>query len=721
MSDCNEIEQESSTRETSASRSESDSNDKYLLQENFEMGDIRRYLLQSLEISYRTQGHHMTGSELFAIFLYRSYATVSQINFTYDSLHIQALIQAARKGFVPAQALVFRVLNSYSISWIDALSSVEVDIWLFRGVSTGSGLSYDDLKSINLSIAEEARQVFRENGGLIHLDLMPTTSILHQAAMLGDTGAITQQLRIPATFVNALDRGKTALYVACVAGHWRTVKILCEAGADASIASAPLGLTCLHQLSNFSTSHINEVADLLVLRGANPDAIQFEDMYRDHFPFVWLCGTPLHHAVQASNRTAVAALLRIGADLFLRNTSDPYLYDINVRYMDSEDDMVEGGYHRMKNEVLGFNSMDLAAANHDWGILEEMLNQGITGPDVFRTDEEGYSPFHRLEYNWIGRTFSGMRFWYPAFTGSQETRFDNAKRTIQVLQRMGGDIDSLTRPPPNNVRRQASDGPGSLTPLMLAVIQCDIIALRVILNCGANAKIRNSLGNNALSFLREERDPLHRALDTILIVQVLLEHGAEPHHTGCPLFGYISPIQSAVSAGSLESIDLLLDARADPTEKFAGRNTFAMVTNSLSVRVFAERANLEGWESKENLFIAMINRHVFKKPQNLPLDVVSNVDEQGSHLLHYAARAGLAELVSLLITTGSDANVLVPTPAEPVQGYNPIPEYEKCWGTPLDMAHSERQKNQAAMIRRQGGTSPEGNLPPKTAKSGILH
>jgi len=201
-------------------------------------------------------------------------------------------------------------------------------------------------------------------------------------------------LKIAASSVNALEHETTALYMACVAGHWRTAKLLCEAGADASIASEGMGLTCLHWLSNFPTEHIDEIAGLLANRGAQPNAIQFEDGYRDHFPFVWRCGTPLHYTVQASNREAAAALLRIGADPLLRNTFDPYLYDINVRYMDSEDDMGEGEYCRVKHDVAGFHSIDLAAANHDWRILEEMLNQGISGPSVFGTDEEGYSPFH---------------------------------------------------------------------------------------------------------------------------------------------------------------------------------------------------------------------------------------------------------------------------------------------------------------------------------------
>ncbi len=148
------------------------------------------------------------------------------------------------------------------------------------------------------------------------------------------------------------------------------------------------------------------------------------------------------------------------------------------------------------------------------------------------------------------------------------------------------------------MRRAANDRPGNLTLLMLAVLQCDITAVRAILDCGANAHIRNSLGMNALSFLGEERDPIHRALDTVLMEQAPLEHGAEPHHTGCTFQSYISPVQSAVFAGSLESIDLLLDAGVDPAEKLAGLDVLAMVVNNLNVRVSAERSDIEGWQSK---------------------------------------------------------------------------------------------------------------------------
>jgi len=110
----------------------------------------------------------------------------------------------------------------------------------------------------------------------------------------------------------------------------------------------------------------------------------------------------------------------------------------------------------------------------------------------------------------------------------------------------------------------------------------------------------------------------------------------------------------------------------------------------------------------------MINRNVFKTRQTLPLDAICNVDEQGSHLLHYAARAGLPKLVSFLITAGSDTNVFIPTPDEPQTGepqkrYNRIPKYMRCWGTPMDMARLERQRNKEAKERKHGGTSPEGN------------
>jgi len=98
---------------------------------------------------------------------------VSQINFTHNSLHIKSLIEAARKGFVPAQAVVTRVLSSYNISWTDVLTPVEVDEWLFRGASTGSVLAYDELKIINRSSAEEALQVSERTVGSVTLILRP--------------------------------------------------------------------------------------------------------------------------------------------------------------------------------------------------------------------------------------------------------------------------------------------------------------------------------------------------------------------------------------------------------------------------------------------------------------------------------------------------------------------------------------------------------------------
>ena len=215
--------------------------------------------------------------------------------------------------------------------------------------------------------------------------------------------------------------------------------------------------------------------------------------------------------------------------------------------------------------------LDITAANHDWQMLRAIIALQNNSVDISQTDEEGYTPFHRVEYNWVGRTFLDHRFWHPAFEGSPASREFNIRQTIEALRVLGGQIDVLTR---------SMDYPeliynrwGNLTPLMLAVRKGDLDAVVALLQCGADPNIRNDQGITALGLLPESQDPVVKSENLPLIVQILLDNGASPVND---LPSRSTPLKAAVYS-SLDAVELLLAAGALPTEHILGLNAVAVL------------------------------------------------------------------------------------------------------------------------------------------------
>ena len=422
-------------------------------------------------------------------------------------------------------------------------------------------------------------------------------------------------------------------------------------------------------------------------------------------------GTPLHWAAGNSNPHAFAALLNVGADVMLRNGIDPYVDDLNVRYMEGEGNPGQGYYSFPLAPCEGFSALDVAVANHDWRILETLQESQIKNFDLSQADEEGYTPFHRLQYSWVGRTFAETRFWYLAFTGPRATRKDAILRTVQALQTLGGDINGLTKPSVYNQRR---DKPldkleplgnltprGHLTPLMLAVTKCDFEAVDVLLKCGANPNVQNHWGLTALSHLPEYEDPLACPNMVVPIVRALLSHGASPTLQKSE----VTPVQSAAYAGSLEALGLLFEAGASPTEKVNGMNVLAMLVAQksvwLEVQRHRSRENIAQFEAR---LCELIEKHMLQYPDSLEEN-----DEEHGTFVHYVARSGMPDAVDALIRAKAKTNGYKEfrEPKKKPISYNAHATWSY-YGTPLDMVEFERQKILKAQDARNYEIGPSG-------------
>jgi hypothetical protein len=411
---------------------------------------LSAFLFQGLEKSYQRYKTWMMGSQLFAMFLFKTYSEVGKVN---KSVQMEMLLGAAEKGQIPAQAVVSRVAQSYNIPH-------DVDkTFLYNGASYGSFLARHELEILDSALALKARDKFRRSTGFNqffspfvaadnHSDGTKDAddnTYVHILSAHGEFKKLRESLLANETTlnINAKNfRGETALYKACLTGFWEVVRELCQHRPDGSIQATLNKPTCLHWLFNFPSALLDETATVLVNACADLNALASPPPYimNHHFPFSWPSGTPLHFATFASNPAAVTTLLKLGARAGLRNGCDPYVSDENVRQLHCHGTAEEGDCSEPDKPCLGLSSVEFAAVMHDATLLE-CIKTHSAEEDLSSPDEQGYTPFHRLSHPRVVCTYHGLRFWYPAFTGNSNNVKERMIKTIKVLQSMGGDIN----------------------------------------------------------------------------------------------------------------------------------------------------------------------------------------------------------------------------------------------------------------------------------------
>ncbi|KAF2633096.1 kinase-like protein [Macroventuria anomochaeta] len=663
------------------------------------------YLFLGLEKSLRRYEVRLTGPQLFAMFLLKSFSEASTDD---KSLQMDMLLAAVNKGHIPAQAVVNRVIESYGLPQSLPLSSIKS--FLYDGASSGSLLAIGDLFALDPQLASAARHRFQENTGYnqffspltataISADFLTDTdgnTRLHYFSARGDhqkLAEVLRNLKEPLGLDVKNRYGETPLYKACLIGSWESVELLCQHGANAAIPSFLNGLTCLHWLFNFSAACIDKALTALAESGGNVNALSMPvpNIVDCHFPFNWPAGTPLHFAVHAANFVAIKALLRRGARATIRDGRDPYLSDENVRQMHVHGSAESGESSVPDRPPLGFNAIDLAAAMHKHEVLDS-IRTNSQEDTLMASDEEGYTPFHRLSYFRVARTSHGLRFWYPAFRGNSTDSETRLVKTVQALQRMGGDINRLTNTP----IRPAIHGVSGLSPLMIAITKADCKTATVLLKSGAHVNGVNRDGRLPILLLPHILDPCVTPNSLLNLTQLLLSYGACVNYRS--LDG-ITPLGAAIASESMPCIKALIKAGADLSVDEQGLNLLARLiyechhkewTKGLTERPVQDVVEiLRQLDVKESLW-------------------VHKVDKDNGSLLHYAAYAGLIECVTMLLDAGLNINQVrkmhftgsVPSSYSTHAGYMPD-------GTALDIVELQESKFKS---RGQRMLSPEVRL-----------
>ncbi|KAI0547662.1 kinase-like domain-containing protein [Xylaria curta] len=208
----------------------------------------------------------------------------------------RTLLEAAKQGFPPAQALVPLVLASYREPIPPEIHD-QIDGWLASAICTGSFTDRKYLEASNPDAALAALQRFRDIGGY-SVPYLNYSSLhaLHVAAVHGTKGDILSILAMDSNLSidDKTADGETPLYIACARGCWEIVAELLNRGADASVRCTRYGITCLHWLFAFEPALQSAVITGLIKAGADVNAIVTKPIPFYHFPFYLPGGSPLH-------------------------------------------------------------------------------------------------------------------------------------------------------------------------------------------------------------------------------------------------------------------------------------------------------------------------------------------------------------------------------------------------------------------------------------------
>ena len=688
-----------------------------------ELPSLDAFFFEGIDNTFLNSKSDLTGPQLLAMYLYTSYRDAPKPD---KSLQIEMLLESSRRGYPHAQGIAQTVLRSYGLPVSDYVNPEEAKLWLFNAVSTGSFSAHWELAALDPELAQAATNKFRDMSGfnqpysfilgkdplgLQRLNL--GDSNIRQLAEDGKLDALKSHLDLQPQDINVQHASnETALCKACMAGHTEVVLELCKRGADASLTHSDFAISCLHWLFNFPASDIKDVLHTLLAAGSkvNHSLATTRPLINNHYPFTWPPGTPLHWAVVTSSRPAISALMKAGANPSIRNGDDPYFSDENVRQLHRHGNTEQGESSETPDNVLGMTPVDLATLAHDWQCLHA-ISPLVAGkkPSLLSADEEGYTPFHRLSHQRIGRTFSGSRFWYPAFKGDISTRRENLRSTIEWLKALGGDIDQLTDTP----RDPGLSGVDGLSPLMIAVTKYDIEAVEALCEADANVNLRNRSGRTALTLL-DDAFAYHANPSELLpaMVSCLVKHGADPNFQSPE---GLTPLACMARVGDVGAFQLLFEAGADVKTRYKDAAVMAdLIRINATARLVLGRIKKHDVEERDRALSSLLLNYLGHN--ELHADFV--VDDTGATLLHYCAAAALPKCTAMLVSAGATIGIRrteLPGKQRSMEFFLRDPF---AMGTPKEIIGKQIQKFLIDRSNRlnEGGKSPRARSPSKQCR-----
>jgi ankyrin repeat protein len=427
---------------------------------------------------------------------------------------------------------------------------------------------------------------------------------LADAVKAGNRAAVRELLKTPAgaADVNAREvDGTTALHWAVRADDVETVRLLLTAGAKVNAANR-YGVTAL---SVAATNGSAAIIDMLLKSGADANAALLEGE------------TVLMTAARTGRPDAVKLLLDHGADS-------------NAR---------ERGF--------GETALMWAAAQNHQKAMEVLIDRGadLNARSTALVFSQPRTPL----------TVLPRGGWTPLMFAARQ----GAVEAARTLARVGADLDVTD--------------PDGTTALVLAVINTHYELAALLLDHGADTNVADTRGMAALyaavdmhtlPWLFGNPEPKdHDRLDSLDIVKMLLDHGADPnarlkapalqrlHTPGDPVLGEgTTPFMRAAKSGDVAVMRLLLDRGADPLRVQTNQTTALIIASGLGWQDGGDNLNTRDKGSQADAIEAI------KLCLDRGLDIHA-VNDNGTSVLHAAATRGQAEdIIRFLAEKGARAD-----------------------------------------------------------------
>ncbi|KAF3911191.1 Ankyrin-3 [Arthrobotrys entomopaga] len=600
--------------------------------------------------------------------------------------------QALDKDFPPAQGISMQLYNRFGTDFLKSVSAEEEKCLLLNVAVTGSLPAFAHLRATDEEMHNTARKYFRSLGGYNQLyshrgsvrrrkvftidtfhglldavkserwqalqglkdafygpaiqdtctiDHTSELDIFHETILLCDYTAARRALEKTSTLLNGQDcQGFTALYKACMLGDYAMVKLLCDHGADATVRENSKQPTCLHWLFNFDDEYVQAVANLLVAQGAKVDTVLEREYVNYHYPFTWPRGTALHWSIWARKKSAVKALLLLGASISLRDGSDPHRFDVLVRalFLDSVGTERDTTRYQKSDECLfGMNALDLAFSVLDADILSLLMRDADQSQIIFSAgDEEGFTPIHRIS-RLLMSTFN-IEF-DASFFRKPEERYHLARECIRVWKEMGQDINLLT-----NLKWPQFSNIPNYTPIVLSVLRGDVPVVSAFLEEGADVDTEDSEG---LLYTVLHAGPKGELLQT------LLRHGVD---VNAPSRAGWTPLCIYAKSKDFRAVFDLLDAGADPELRTGGCHFLSWILDPRPIQSLhlLGVSNITEWrydyeEKAIKCIVRTLDKAQAENPEASLAEILQNLDGMETSALHFAAASGLAKVIRELL------------------------------------------------------------------------
>jgi ankyrin repeat protein len=297
---------------------------------------------------------------------------------------------------------------------------------------------------------------------------------LHWAVQRDDEAMVTALLKSGASVDAQTRHGATPLQLAATNGSASVVRRLLDAGANPN-AALPDGETAL--MTAARSGSVEAVRELLD-RGA--------DFRRAH-PAKGQ--TALMWAAAENNAAVVRLLIERGADPKERSRSgafSPYLFAVRGGHVATATALIDAGVPVDEELPDGTTALLLAVINAHYELASALLDRGAN-PNA---DGQGWTALHQIA--WSRRHNAGFNLPGPVATGGVDSL-----DLVRKLVAKGANVNARQKREPRDGNRNLLNRLGS-TPFLLAAKSADVPLMRVLLECGADARITTNNGTTPL-------------------------------------------------------------------------------------------------------------------------------------------------------------------------------------------------------------------------------